>query len=103
MTDFEKEIIEGLDRLEREVIFLRASVSVVHKKDAVRVYPAEIARRFGVSDKTIRRMQGDFAGLAILKKTTETGRIYFNRKEYEKWLADRERRAANPRRLLMRR
>jgi hypothetical protein len=78
---------ERLDRLERELKFLRSAGGVRQKKEPTRVYVAEIAEKFGVSIRTVKRMQFDFAGLYPIKKQTPGGRIYFERADYEKWIA----------------
>jgi hypothetical protein len=98
MTELEQ-LIERVDRLERELKFLRSAGGVREKRDPVRVYVAEIAEKFGVSTETVRKMQFDFAGLYPIKKQTSTGRVYFDRKEYEKWLAVQE--GKQPRRKLL--
>lgn len=98
MIDTIQQLAERVAALEREVTILQNVNKMTRKESGSRVYVAEVARRFGVSSATIHRMRFDFAGLAAIKKTTQTGRVYFERKEYEKWLAVQE--GKQPRRKL---
>lgn len=107
MTEFERKILTEIDALRREVTFLRAEVRLTKKERNDRVFVAEIAERFGVSQETVRRMQGQFAKLHKLHKKTETKRIYWHRADYNAWLEDIgepvERQAAKQIRKLMQR
>lgn len=84
MIDLDK-ILTRITALEREVAVLRAQTR--RKRSEERVYVSEVAEKFGVSTETVRRMQGEFAGLWEIHVKTETNRIYWHRRDYQNWLA----------------
>lgn len=90
MTELENTLLKRLDALEAEVAVLRASVRERAKPKSQRVTALEIAQKFGVSDRTVRNMDGDFAFLRSIAQRTSTNRLYWKRTDYENALRRRE-------------
>lgn len=89
MTETEILLTKRVDALEAMVASL-LHTRTNKKPESERITPAEIAAKFGVSDRTVRNMENDFAFLYPIHQKTGTGRIFWLRKDYENALRKRE-------------
>jgi cytochrome c2 len=94
MFRFKWDLIKRIERLEAEVKDLRQVVSENNSHETNnRVTVTQIAELFETGSETIERMEGEFAGLRAIKKTGADNSVYWDKDDFEKWLAAGEEKA----------